>query len=59
MLDRQHGDIIFECDRCMEVLETGTGNFDAALNFMKQQGWRSVPDPKEKGEWNHFCGGCK
>jgi hypothetical protein len=39
MLDRQSGDIIFECDGCGEVLATDTGNFNAARNLLQQNGW--------------------
>jgi len=56
MLDRQHGDVIFECEGCSDVLETGTGNFDSALNLLRREGWRAV---KFGDDWQHYCPRCK
>ena len=69
MLDRQKGNIIFKCDGCDEVLDTETSNFDAAVNLLNREDWRSKkvirsaasssrPDDK-KDEWNHYCSRCK
>lgn len=56
MLDRQHGDVIFECDGgCGEVLETGTSNFDAARNALRRENWKTR---KIGEEWTHLCPGC-
>lgn len=55
MLDRQKGNIVFECDGCGEVLETETANFDAARNMMKREGWRAEC---VKNIWSHYCSGC-
>lgn len=56
MLDRQKGDCVFECDGCTETLETHTGDFIAALNMAKREGWRTV---KAGDDWNHFCPRCQ
>ena len=42
MLDRQKGDVVFECDGCGDVLDTGTGDFSSALSAMRRDGWRAV-----------------
>lgn len=55
MLDRQKGDIVFECDGCGEVLETGTGDFDAARNLMRREQWSSV---RVGVTWQNFCPQC-
>lgn len=55
MLDRQKGNIIFECDTCADTLDTGTGSFDAALNQLRRDGWRAQ---LVAGEWVHWCQKC-
>jgi len=55
MLDRQRGDLIFECDACGDVLETETSNFDSAMNAMRREGWKSM---KIKDVWVHNCSSC-
>ena len=55
MIDRQRGDVVFECDGCGEVLETATSNFDSALNMMRREGWRAVC---AGNVWSHFCASC-
>jgi hypothetical protein len=55
MLEREKGEIIWCCDGCGEVLDTGTGNWDAARNVMKREGWRA----KSVGDvWTHLCRNC-
>jgi len=56
MLDRQKGNVVFECDGCDEVLETETSNFDAAVNMLNQEDWRSR---KVGDTWEHYCLKCK
>ena len=56
MLDRQKGDICFECDGCAEILDTQTSNFDAALNRMRREGWKAM---KTGEDWFHYCQRCK
>lgn len=56
VLDRQHGDVVFECDGCGEVLETDTADFGSALNMLKREGWRAR---KFDNVWQHYCGACE
>lgn len=48
MLDRQKGDIIFECDGCGATLGSETGNFElgaepaAPRTLARSEGWRRV-----------------
>ena len=41
VIDRQGGQIVFECDSCDETLETGTAEFRDAWSLAKREGWRS------------------
>jgi hypothetical protein len=36
MLDRQYGNVVFECDSCNEVLKTETRDFDDARDHAAQ-----------------------
>jgi hypothetical protein len=56
MLDRQKGKIIFECDGCLETLETDTGYFEEALTILRREGWWATP--VEGGDWEHKCPEC-
>lgn len=56
MLDRQKGEIIFECDGCGGTLGTETGNFDSARNLLRRERWRAV---KVGDVWQHNCPACK
>lgn len=55
MLDRQKGDIIFECDGCGATLGSETGNFDSARNLLRRERWRAV---KAGDVWQHYCQAC-
>jgi uncharacterized protein (DUF983 family) len=55
MLDRQHGDVVFECDACGTTLETETSDFGSARNLLRREGWRA----RKLGDgWMHFCPKC-
>jgi Fe2+ or Zn2+ uptake regulation protein len=56
MLDRQKGNIVFQCDECGEVLETNTNDFDSARNLLKRERWAVE---KIDGEWEHYCSNCR
>ncbi len=55
MIDRQGGDVVFECDSCDEVLETEQADFNSAWNRAKREGWRAR---KIGTEWVHECPQC-
>jgi ribosomal protein L37AE/L43A len=56
MLEREHGDIVWCCDGCGEVLDTHTGDFDAARNVLTRNRWRAQ---KRDDEWTHLCPDCQ
>lgn len=57
MIDRQYNnEITFECDGCDLTCETGTGDFNLALQVIRQEGWRPT---NIAGEWLHLCPECK
>lgn len=53
MIDRQHGDLVFECDICNNVLETNQADFASAWSLAKRDGWKSW---KIGNDWIHNCG---
>lgn len=56
MLDRQGGEIIFECEGCSDTLETGERDFSEAKAVLDTEGWRAR---KLGSDWLHYCPGCK
>lgn len=56
MIERQHGRIQFQCDRCFAVLDTDTKDFDEARAIAKREDWTFL---KTGDEWLHKCGACK
>lgn len=57
-VERPYGNIVFECDACNETLETNTGNWDAALNMLRHEGWKARKEAAESDEWVHYCDKC-
>lgn len=55
MIDRQNGDLVFECDECGETFESATSDFNSAWNQAKRDGWRAK---KIGTEWVHECQNC-
>ncbi len=55
MMDKQHGDYIFECNLCPRVLETDQADFDTAINIMRRAGWTAR---KAGRDWIHGCDKC-
>lgn len=56
MIDRQGGEIVFECDSCDEVWESGTSEFNEAWAEAKSMGWRAK---KVGNVWVHACPDCE
>ena len=55
MLDRQHGNIVFECDVCGETLDSDTRDFNEALRILKNESWSAR---KIGVDWCHSCSDC-
>lgn len=55
MLEREHGDIIWQCDGCGELLDTNTADFDAARNMLTRNQWLTK---RASDGWQHFCSDC-
>jgi hypothetical protein len=55
-LERQHGKIVFVCDRCSDELDTETDDFDEARQTLVHDGWVTR---KEGSEWHHYCPDCR
>lgn len=53
IISKFSNDIVFDCDNCNELIDTGTKIFRDALDFIKSEGWIISRD--EDGEWVHFC----
>src|SRR5262245_26901449 len=60
MLHREEGGsgIVFECDRCRELLATETHNLGDALHALRGAGWRSIKVVNSE-TWEHFCEACR
>lgn len=54
-IERQHGEIIFECDECGDTLDTFTKRFDDALAVLNDAGWMAV---KVDDHYEHVCDKC-
>ncbi len=55
MLDRIHGQIVFICDGCDDVLETETTDFNEAREMLRADDWRTS---KDGDDWVHRCPSC-
>lgn len=56
MIDRQHGEILFECDACPETIETGESEWNDAMRLFRNEGWRAE---KVGEDWIHLCPKCQ
>ena len=55
MLDRQHGNICFECDVCGDTLETEERDFTDAKRIFDRADWHAR---KIGADWIHTCPDC-
>ena len=58
MIDRQGGNIVFECDTCDETLTISAAaatTFEEAWALARRDGWRCK---KIGNEWVHGCQRC-
>lgn len=56
MIDRQYGEINFECDACDATIETGESEWADAMAQFRRADWRSE---KVGDEWTHLCPACQ
>jgi hypothetical protein len=58
MIDRQYGQIVFECDGCDELLHTKipVEDFNGAMAVFRREGWKAI---KIGDEWVHECPNCQ
>lgn len=56
MLTRIAGNIVFECDRCADILDTEEKDFGDALGVMRDSGWKAE---KIGQDWSHSCDACE
>lgn len=56
MIDRQHGEISFECDGCDETIATGEEDWAPAQAQFRARDWKAE---KVGDEWIHLCPRCK
>jgi hypothetical protein len=56
VIDRQYGEITYECDGCDETLATGESEFSDALSTFRRDGWKAE---KVGTEWTHLCPKCR
>lgn len=55
MIDRQYGNLVFECDSCPATFEAESADFSEAWEMARADGWRA----KKLGtEWLHGCAKC-
>lgn len=57
MMDRQKELLVFECDSCGDVLDTGKRDFQAAREVLKAAEWRTTT-PDGGKTWEHACPQC-
>lgn len=57
MIDRQHNQILIECDTCEGIFEGNEGDdFSEVWTAAKREGWKTRP---VGNDWLHFCSTCK
>lgn len=55
MIDRQYGNLLFECDSCPDIFQTDTDDFSDAWEKAKCEGWKTR---KLGNLWVHACQQC-
>ena len=61
MIDRQHDQIVIECDACDSVFDSGVEGcgsleWEVVWPAAKREGWKAR---RIGGEWLQFCPSCK
>lgn len=50
--------LVFECDACEEVLDSGATEFLEALDDLRAEHWVARKN-EQTGVWRHYCPDCK
>jgi hypothetical protein len=56
MIDRQHNQIVIECDACENTFDGDSLDWEVVWPAAKREGWKAR---KIADEWMHFCSECK
>jgi len=56
MIEKIDGRYRLFCDICGEAVEKGFNDFNDAVDYKKENGWKSQ---KYKGEWEDVCPECQ
>lgn len=58
MIEKEFFGFIISCDKCSNYLncDTGTDDFQGAINMAKGRGWRMRKDKDD--DWEHICPVC-
>ena len=56
MIDRQFNEYVLSCDICGEEIEDTFTTFQEAVDFKKENGWKSK---FEDDEWQDICPNCR
>lgn len=55
--ERIKGEVVFVCDDCDDILETGTYEFEMAHTIRREAGWSARQD-RAGGPWRRRCDDC-
>lgn len=56
-VQREYGEIIFECDECGALLDTHTKDWQESKSVLERDNWSYARDD-DTNEWLHFCETC-
>ena len=56
MIDKYHGNYRLICDICEEQADKEFDSFDDAVDYKRNNGWKSQ---KKYGEWQDVCPECQ
>jgi len=56
MIEKEYGLFILYCDICGEKADEDFNKFMDAVDYKKQNGWKSQ---KHKGDWEDVCPECQ
>lgn len=54
--DEEVGAMVFRCDHCTNMSDDySLANFQAAVDDIREQGWKVKRDERAEGGWTHKC----